>query len=78
MPPPNPNQLVRVRLSGGWTPSANHEPVRLTGRLTISPSAHVIRVVDGPVAMNASFAMEVILVETLGDFRKAAAAGTEQ
>lgn len=78
MPPPNPNQLVRARLSSGWTPSANHEPVRLTGRLTISPTAHVIQVVDGPVKMNASFAMEVTGVETLADFRAAAGAGTEK
>ncbi len=78
MPPPNPNQMVRVRLNGGWTPSANHEPVRLTGRVTISPSAHVIQVVDGPVTMNASFAMEVTRMETLADFRAAAGAGTEK
>jgi hypothetical protein len=78
MPPPNANQMVRVRLNGGWTPSANDEPVRLTGRLAISPSAHVIQVVDGPVTMNASFAMEVTRVETLADFRAAASAGTEK
>ena len=78
MPPPNPNQMVRARLAVGWRPLANHAPVRLTGRLIISPSEHVIRVVDGPVKMSASFAMEVTGVETLGDFRTAAGRGTEQ
>jgi hypothetical protein len=75
MPPPNPNQMVRVQLPDGWTPSANHVPVRLTGRLTISPTEHVVRVVDGPVKMRASFAMDVSRVETLPDFRAAARRG---
>jgi hypothetical protein len=78
MPPPNPNQMVRARIEGDWTPSANHEPVRLTGRLSISPSEHVVRVVDGPVEMKASFAMDVSNVQTLGDFRKARGAGTQE
>jgi hypothetical protein len=64
--------MVRARISGGWTPAHNHEPVRLTGRLTISPSEYVIQVVDGPVEMKTSFAMDVTRVRTLGDFRKAA------
>ena len=75
MPPPNPNQMVRVQLPDGWTPSANHVPVRLTGRLTISTTEHVVRVVDGPVKMHASFAMDVSRVETLPDFRAAARRG---
>ncbi|MEP4803082.1 MAG: DUF3299 domain-containing protein, partial [Hyphomicrobiales bacterium] len=29
MPPPPPNQMIRVRLNGDWTPSYFHEPVRL-------------------------------------------------
>jgi hypothetical protein len=78
MPPPNPNQMVRARLNGEWTPSANQEPVRLTGQLSISPSEHVVRVVDGPVEMKASFAMDVSNVQTLGDFRKARGAGTQE
>ncbi len=78
MPPPNPNQMVRARLADDWTPSATHEPVRLTGRLSISPSAHVVRVVDGPVEMKTSFAMDVTRVQTLGDFRRAAGRGTEK
>jgi hypothetical protein len=78
MPPPNPNEIVRARFNDGWTPSAIHEPIRLTGRLTLSPSAHVIQLVDGPVEMKTSFAMDVTRVQTLGDFRKAAGAGTEQ
>ncbi len=65
MPPPPPNQMVRVRLNGDWTPSYFHEPVRLTGRLTIDPSVQNIMVVDGLVPMSATFQLETERVETL-------------
>ncbi|MEM8630905.1 MAG: DUF3299 domain-containing protein [Pseudomonadota bacterium] len=64
LPPPNPNQMVRLRLPGGWTPSMMHEPVRMTGKLSVAPSERSIFVVDGPVAMRATFDMEVTEVET--------------
>ena len=67
-PPPNPNQLVRVRLKDDWQPRMLHEPVRLTGQLQISPSAYVVQVVDGPVNMISTFTMEVDSVETIGLF----------
>ena len=69
MPPPDANQMIRARLPGGWTPTAIHEPVRLTGRLSISPSAHQFRVVDVLLEMNATFGMEVARVETLAEMR---------
>lgn len=58
MPPPNPNQMVRVRLTSDWSPERIHEPVRVTGRLSVLSSEHVFSIVDGPVQMRASLAME--------------------
>ncbi|MCA0930076.1 DUF3299 domain-containing protein [Ruegeria profundi] len=65
MPPPPPNQMIRVRLNGDWTPSYFHEPVRLTGMLTIDPSIQNMMVVDGLMPMNATFQLETERVETL-------------
>lgn len=65
MPPPPPNQLVRVLLSGDWAPGYFHEPVRLTGTLTIDPSQRNLMVVDGVMPMRATFQLEVDSVETL-------------
>ena len=64
MPPPPPNQMVRLRLPGGWQPQAIYEPVRLTGELGIAPSTRTIRVVDGFVPMRATFNMKVSEIET--------------
>ncbi len=65
MPPPPPNQLIRVRLNGNWAPSYFHEPVRLTGMLTIDPTVQNMMVVDGLMPMNATFQLETERVETL-------------
>jgi len=69
MPPPDANQMIRARLPGGWTVTAIHEPVRLTGRLTISPSEHQFRIVDVLLDMNATFEMKVARVETLAEMQ---------
>jgi hypothetical protein len=66
MPPPSPNQMVRVRLNGDWTPQYTHEPVQLTGTLSIAPSSHRIRVVDGKMAMRATYRMDAVSAKTLG------------
>ncbi|NOD89419.1 MULTISPECIES: DUF3299 domain-containing protein [unclassified Ruegeria] len=65
MPPPPPNQMIRVRLNDDWAPSYYHEPVRLTGRLTIDPSVQSMMVVDGLMPMSATFQLETDSVETL-------------
>ncbi|WP_254438071.1 DUF3299 domain-containing protein [Ruegeria arenilitoris] len=65
MPPPPPNQMIRVRLNGDWAPSYFHEPVRLTGMLTIDPTVQNMMVVDGLMPMNATFQLETERVETL-------------
>lgn len=69
MPPPDPNQMIRVRLNGNWSPSYAHEPVRLTGRISITPTDTVFHVVDGPVQMRATFLMEAEKVETIREMR---------
>lgn len=69
VPPPNPNQMIRARISGDWTPSILHEPVRLTGKLVAEETNHVFRIVDGDVPMRASFIMTVEQVETMKDLR---------
>jgi hypothetical protein len=67
-PPPNPNQMVRVRLKDNWQPKYMHEPVHLTGRMSISPSEQTMMVVDGPVQMRATFSLEVDIVETVKSY----------
>lgn len=58
MPPPNPNQLVRIRLNTDWRPDRLHQPVRVTGLLSIKSTEHVFNIVDGPVEMRASLVMD--------------------
>lgn len=65
MPPPPPNQMVQVRLTGDWRPQMIYEPVRLTGRLSVRPSEREVVVVDGPVRMQATFTMDATEVEPL-------------
>ncbi|MBO9446924.1 DUF3299 domain-containing protein [Ruegeria sp. R14_0] len=65
LPPPPPNQMIRVRLNDDWTPSYFHEPVRLTGVLTIAPSEQSMMVVDGYMPMHATFQLDTDSVETL-------------
>ena len=72
VPPPNANQMVRVRLTGDWRPTEIHEPVRFTGKLFVEPSEEVFRIVDGPVRMQASFRMEAEQVETIADTKPSA------
>lgn len=68
MPPPNPNQMIRARLNGDWSPQMMHEPVKLTGTLTARDTQHEFRIVDGDVPMRASFVMEVEAVQTMPAF----------
>ncbi len=65
LPPPAPNQMIRVKLRDGWTPAYVHEPVRLTGQLVIDPSDYEMNVVDGLMPMRATFRMDAEIVETL-------------
>ncbi|MGI9365900.1 MAG: DUF3299 domain-containing protein [Rhizobiaceae bacterium] len=68
-PPPNANQMIRARLTGDWSPSMLHEPVRLTGTLSVEETKHAFRIVDGEVLMRASYVLDVTGVETIKDMR---------
>ncbi|WP_068115805.1 DUF3299 domain-containing protein [Tropicimonas marinistellae] len=72
VPPPPPNQMVRLQLADGWTPPMIHEPVVVTGRMHIDPSERQMIVVDGFIQMKATFSMDVAEVQTFGQ-----PAGTE-
>lgn len=64
VPPPPPNQMVRLRLTNGWKPTEMYEPIVVTGQLQIQPSDERILVVDGSVSMRATFEMDVADVQT--------------
>ena len=66
MPPPSPNQMVRLRLPGNWRPQAIYQPARVSGLLSIEPSERSVRVVDGMVPMRATFTMDVSDIESSG------------
>ncbi len=66
LPPPPPNQMIRVRLSDQWAPTLYYEHVRLTGRLTIAPTEYEMFVIDGQVPMRATFRLDVHNAEPLG------------
>lgn len=65
VPPPPPNQLLRLVFEEAWYPQFIYEPVRVSGRLEIDPSQRVMRVVDGPVKMASTFTIDVASVEAL-------------
>lgn len=65
VPPPPPNQMVRVRLTPDWQPSVLHEPVLLTGQLTITPTETEFYIVDGLVPMKATFELDATGVVTV-------------
>ena len=65
VPPPPPNQLLRLVFEEAWYPRFIYEPVRVSGRLEIEPSQRVMHVVDGPVKMAATFTIDVASVEAL-------------
>jgi len=64
MPPPDPNQMLRLRLKGEWYPQRIHEPAAVTGRLHLDPTENSFSVVDGPIRMNATWSMYVEAVDT--------------
>ena len=70
MPPPNANQMVRAVVEGDWSPKMMHEPVRLTGKLSVQQTQNSFHIVDGLVPMHASYVLDVTQVETIEDMRK--------
>lgn len=65
VPPPPPNQLLRLVFEEAWYPQFIYEPVKVSGRLEIDPSDRVMRVVDGPVKMASTFTIDVASMEAL-------------
>lgn len=76
-PPPKPNQMVRVLLKGDWRPATMHEPVQLTGRLSLSNTTHDIQVVDGLVPMRTAYEMEATGALTTQDMQVSAGSRQE-
>ena len=70
MPPPDPNQMVKVRLADDWQPTVIHQPVRITGMMSIAPSQSSFNIVDGAVQMDATFVMDSKRIETLADMKE--------
>jgi len=71
MPPPPPNQMIRLRLPDNWRPRSLYEPARVSGLLSIEPTTRTVPVVDGLVPMHATFTMNVSSVETPGSLQGA-------
>jgi len=67
-PPPNANQMIRARVKGDWNPTSMHQPVRLTGKLSVKETRHSFRIVDGEVPMRASYVLDATEVETAPSF----------
>ncbi len=67
MPPPNPNQMIRIRSVDTQLPQLIYTPVKVTGQLAISPSAEKIHIVDGLQEMKATFALDLKSVEVFGN-----------
>ena len=58
LPPPPPNQLVRVRLRAGQQVEFLYTPVRVSGKLHVEPSDETIFVLDGKVRMLSGWTLE--------------------
>lgn len=78
VPPPPPNQMVRLRLSDSWAPSTIYEPIVVTGQIRIDPTQKEMLVVDGPVLMKAAFTLEVDDVQTFGPIQTSEEAATNR
>ena len=68
MPPPQPNQMLKLKLPDTWQPQSLYEPVVVSGRLAIAPNSRTIRVVDGLVPRRATFSLEVSDVTDMREY----------
>ncbi|WP_170427167.1 DUF3299 domain-containing protein [Ruegeria arenilitoris] len=78
VPPPPPNQMVRLHLSDSWTPSTVYEPIVVTGQIRVNLTQKEMLVVDGPVLMKAAFTLEVDDVQTFGPIQTSEEAATNR
>jgi len=65
MPAPDPNQMIRYRLSSQRDAGYVYEPVLLTGTLSLKTTRQEITLLDGQVEMLAAFEMAVTDVRSL-------------
>ena len=64
LPPPPPNQLVRVRLrAGNRMPASLYTPVRVSGKLHVDPSDETIFILDGKSRMVSGWTLEAKTIE---------------
>lgn len=63
VPPPPPNQIVFVRLDGGFTAKDLYTPVWITGRMTVNRSSKALSLTDGQANVDTAYALEGIRVE---------------
>jgi hypothetical protein len=63
LPPPPPNQLVRVRLSADQQVESLYLPVRVSGLLRVEPSDETIFILDGESRMLSGWTLEADTVD---------------
>ena len=63
LPPPPPNQLVRVRLRADQQVESLYTPVRVSGLLRVEPSDETIFILDGELRMLSGWTLDAEIVE---------------
>ena len=63
LPPPPPNQLVRVRLRADQQVESLYLPVRVSGLLRVEPSDETIFILDGESRMLSGWTLDAETVE---------------
>jgi hypothetical protein len=78
VPPPPPDQMVRLHVSDSWKPSTVYVPIAVTAQNRIEPTQREILVVDCTVLMKAAFTFEVDNVRTFGPIQSSEGASTNR
>lgn len=71
VPPPDPNQMVRITVKPEDVPQYLHQPVMVSGPIETKRSRVQQYVLDGPVLMDASYAMKADAIEFFGQKKQA-------
>lgn len=66
VPPPDPNQMVRITVKPEDVPQYLHQPVMVSGLIETQRSRVQQYVLDGPVLMDASYSMTADDIEFFG------------
>jgi len=64
LPPPPPNQLVRVRLRAGQQVGSLYLPVRVSGKLHVEPSDETIFILDGESRMVSGWTLDAEVIKS--------------